>query len=97
MCIEGVLECSKYVHFCRNYHYGDQSVVRECCVQSCVAKGVWAKHVSVHANGAACRLFTAEWNMLSNAEMYAVRDELARQGITSIVGYSIMGVDEESA
>lgn len=83
------------LHDCKIYHYGNQTMIRPCCVDSCVARArdVKRNSVSIHSNN--YLRFQSEWNMLSCAEMKEVGERLAGEGITELCDYPVLPIEEK--
>ena len=62
----------EYDHQCGLYHYGDQSVVRPCCVENCRKWAQTALQVAFTDQHPAYRTYVEAWNSLSDAEMALV-------------------------
>lgn len=82
---------------CRNFTYGDQTKIRECCVQSCLEAHRLAKKVALTRAHPAYELAIAEWNNLTSAECKAVNDTLEKEGFVILVSDAEPGsIDELS-
>jgi hypothetical protein len=59
-------------HSCGIYHYGDQSIVRDCCVEHCreMARLTLAKALTT--SHPAYRAYIEAWNELTDSEMALV-------------------------
>jgi hypothetical protein len=65
------VESNRYIgeHSCSLYHYGDESMVRPCCVEDCKGWAQTAMRVASTTAHPAYRLYRAAWNSLTLAEM----------------------------
>ena len=66
----------KYIgeHTCKQYHYGDMFVARDCCVSDCKHwKELTIKNATT-VQHPAYRQFVSAWNELTDAEMEIVGD-----------------------
>lgn len=61
-------------HNCGLYHYGDQSVIRPCCVEYCKQRAEIALRVAMTDQHPAYRAYVAAWNSLTYSEMALVPD-----------------------
>jgi hypothetical protein len=59
-------------HNCDLYHYGNQTVVRPCCVADCKHHAETALRVAMTDAHPSYRLYIAAWNALTDAEMALV-------------------------
>jgi len=66
-----LVEQNRYIgyHSCGHYHYGDMTMVRDCCVTDCQKWAEVAKRVAMTNAHPAYRTYLAAWNSLTNAEM----------------------------
>ena len=61
-------------HSCGRYHYGNMSLVRNCCVQHAQAVKANAQQVALTDAHPAYKLWVEAWNALTDAEMMQVGD-----------------------
>lgn len=61
-------------HVCRRYHYGDMSLIRDCCVAHAQAVKANAQQVALTDAHPAYKLWIETWNGLTDAEMALVGD-----------------------
>ena len=68
------VESNRYIgeHSCGKYHYGDMSVVRDCCVEDCQKWAQLAIDKAMTTSHPAYRMYVNAWNSLTNAEMALV-------------------------
>jgi hypothetical protein len=64
------------MHNCKNYHYGNQELVRDCCVASCIEIHLLARKVALTEAHPAYVRAMEEWNALTTAECNKVMDAL---------------------
>lgn len=66
-----LVEQNRYIgeHSCGRYTYGDETMVRDCCVADCKKWAETAKRVAMTNAHPSYRLYTAAWNSLTFAEM----------------------------
>jgi hypothetical protein len=69
-----LMENNRYIgeHDCRRDHYGDQTLVRDCCVADCTKHAETALRVAMTDAHPSYRLYIAAWNALTDAEMALV-------------------------
>jgi hypothetical protein len=69
-----LMENNRYIgeHDCRNYHYGDQTTIRLCCVADCIKHAETALRVAMTDAHPSYRLYIAAWNSLTDTEMALV-------------------------
>lgn len=70
-------------HSCGRYHYGNMSLVRNCCVQHAQVVKTNAQRVALTDAHPAYKLWVETWNGLTDAEMLQVGD-WSLYGIRSI-------------
>lgn len=70
------LESNRYIgeHDCGHYHYGDMSMVRNCCVEDCRKRAENVRRVAMTTSHPAYALYRDSWNSLTDAEMTLVPD-----------------------
>lgn len=61
---------------CRNYHYGDMDLVRQCCVTESIYLHRLVRRVAITEHHPTARKCQEQWNDLTNAEMRLVMDTL---------------------
>lgn len=61
-------------HDCKQYHYGDMSLVRPCCVEDAKRIKALVLRNALTSSHPAYQLFTVAWNSLTDAEMGLVGD-----------------------
>ena len=59
-------------HSCNHYHYGDQTMVRECCIADALHMKELTLRNAITREHAAYRMFEAAWNALTDAERVRV-------------------------
>lgn len=59
-------------HECGRYHCGDQSMVRDCCVENCRKWATTSLRVAMTDQHPAYRAYIDAWNSLTDAEMTLV-------------------------
>lgn len=66
-----LVDQNRYIgeHSCNRYHYGDMTMVRECCVADCQKWAETAKRVAMTTAHPAYQMYQAAWNCLTDAEM----------------------------
>ena len=67
------------MHDCQIYHYGNQELVRQCCVDACIESHRMARRVALTIYHPAYLNATAEWNALTSAECTLVCDVLEKE------------------
>lgn len=70
-------EAIRHDHSCGNYHYGDQTVVRPCCVEHAKEWKATTLRVAMTTQHAAYLIFQTAWNSLTDAERALVGDLVA--------------------
>jgi hypothetical protein len=63
-------------HSCGRFHYGDQTIVRECCVADYREAKALRDRVAMTDYHPAARLEISAWNALTDAEQQIVRATL---------------------
>jgi hypothetical protein len=68
------VESNRYIgeHSCNRYHYGNQAMVRDCCVEDARKWAETARRVAMTDWHPAYRRYLAAWNSLTDAEMALV-------------------------
>jgi hypothetical protein len=61
-------------HSCNQHHYGDQSLIRECCIDDARKYKALTLRNAITDQHPAYRLFLAAWNSLTDAERWQVGD-----------------------
>jgi hypothetical protein len=61
-------------HSCNVYHYGDMTLVRDCCVNDALKYKQMTIENALTTSHPAYKMFTASWNSLTDAEMKIVGD-----------------------
>jgi hypothetical protein len=61
-------------HDCRRYHYGDMTLIRDCCVADALARRELADRVAMTRWHPAFQLFAAARGSLTDAELALVPD-----------------------
>lgn len=61
-------------HSCGRWHYGDQTLVRDCCVDDARAQKANVMRVAITDQHPAYAMFSAAWNGLTDAERALVGD-----------------------
>ena len=61
-------------HSCNNHTYGDQTMVRPCCVADAQKQKANVKRVAMTTSHPAYALWCAAWNCLTDAERWIVGD-----------------------
>ena len=59
-------------HCCDLYHYGNMSLIRQCCIDDCRKWADIAVRVAMTTSHPAYRLYTAAFNSLTDAEQKQV-------------------------
>lgn len=74
-----VSDSNRYLgeHTCHLYHYGDESVVRPCCVKDALARKENAQRVALTRSHPAVTIWLHAWNSLTTAEMALVGEPCA--------------------
>lgn len=72
-------QANRYIgeHNCARYHYGDQTMVRDCCIADAQRYKAMALRNAMTTSHAAYRQFEAAWNSLTDAERQIVGDIVA--------------------
>lgn len=78
-------ESNRYIceHSCGLYHYGDQTVVRDCCVADAIKAKENLLKVALTSSHPAYAWFRDAWNSLTDAEMAIVGDVVANHGVAN--------------
>lgn len=76
-------------HNCRQYHYGDQTILRDCCIEDCIKRGLAAHRLALTDQHPAVFVFNCAWNSLTAAECAIVKARLFEADITAIGGYAL--------
>lgn len=61
-------------HDCGRYHFGDMTMIRECCVADARAHAALALRVAMTEHHPAMRMYRAAFNSLTDAEQQLVPD-----------------------
>lgn len=61
-------------HSCRRYHYGDMTMVRDCCIADARKYKALALRNAITTSHTAYRLFAAAYGSLTDAEQWQVGD-----------------------
>lgn len=61
-------------HTCNQYHYGNQEMVRDCCVDDAKERAATVLRVAITDQHPAYRLWLAAWNNLTEAERVLAGD-----------------------
>jgi hypothetical protein len=61
-------------HDCKCYHYGNQSLIRSCCVDDARKQKANVLRVAMTNQHPAYQMFLAAWNSLTEAECWQVGD-----------------------
>ena len=83
------------MHNCENYHYGNQQIVRTCCVEACCESHRVAKKVALTVHHPAYQRAINEWNSLSTAECSQVMDILESEGFNILISDAAAGSLDE--
>ena len=70
------VESNRYIgeHSCNQYHYGDMTLVRQCCVNDCQRHAQNVLRVAFTTAHPAYALYRDSWNALTDAEQALVPD-----------------------
>jgi hypothetical protein len=61
-------------HNCNNYHYGNQTIVRPCCVEDCKKYKEQTLKVALTKYHPSYLMFRAAWGCLTDAERKIIGD-----------------------
>lgn len=78
-------ESNRYIteHSCGCYHYGVQTVVRECCIEDAKRAKENLLRVALTTSHPAYAWFRDAWNSLTDAEMAVVGDVRQNAGVAN--------------
>lgn len=71
-----LVEHNRYIgeHDCHQHHFGDMTLVRECCVADCQHWNQVARKVAMSDQHPAYRMFRAAYESLTDAERKQVKN-----------------------
>ena len=55
-------------HSCGKYHYGNQAMIRQCCIDDCAKYAQLAVDKAMTMSHPAYQVYVAAWNSLTDAE-----------------------------